>query len=161
VGESGASIVCAGARLAARELIHERSSAAGVKVLLLAGDVDAMGANGGPVLCFRGDPWGVAARTVEGERPRGDSGRRKGDMRPLSPRLNDNGAGLRGLVVGADCNSVLVSSWVHKVLGCWGQFNLPFVLSFVMYKVCTTVRCKGAEDESGAGLRLGRGLGLV
>lgn len=43
--------------------------------------------------CFNGEPPGVAARTVDGERPKGDSGRRKGEARP--PALN-KGAGLMG-----------------------------------------------------------------
>lgn len=43
--------------------------------------------------CFNGEPPGVPARIVDGERPNGDSGRRKGEARPLE--LN-KGAGLRG-----------------------------------------------------------------
>jgi hypothetical protein len=45
--------------------------------------------------CLRGDPCGVGARIVEGERTSGDSGRRNGDARP--PLLKERGAGLRGL----------------------------------------------------------------
>jgi hypothetical protein len=104
VGDSGVSMTIEGVWLAARELIHERSSAAGVK-LVFVGDVNAPPAppNTDPVLCFSGDPCcGVAARTVEGDRPSGDSGLRKGDMRPLSLRPNDNGAGFSGLD-GLDC----------------------------------------------------------
>lgn len=43
--------------------------------------------------CFSGEPPGVPPRTVDGERPRGDSGRRNGEARPVE--LN-RGAGLRG-----------------------------------------------------------------
>ena len=53
--------------------------------------------------CFNGEPCGVAARTVDGERPSGDSGRRKGETRELlSLRPKESGAGLSGLD-GFDC----------------------------------------------------------
>lgn len=102
VGESGASTMCEGVLLVFRELIHDLSSAA-AGVYDLAGEL-AGSANLDCVDCFNGDPDGVAARTVDGERPSGDSGLLNGLILPLSLRPNDNGAGLRGLD-GFDCTS--------------------------------------------------------
>jgi len=80
-----------------RVVSHERSSApagGGLKVRAEVDDVNLVGDWEGVMLdCLSGEPPGVAARIVEGERPDGDSGRRKGDARPLP--LN-KGAGLMG-----------------------------------------------------------------
>jgi hypothetical protein len=81
-----------------RVVSHERSSApvAG-RELNGREDVDEVNLDGECVGvlfdCFRGEPPGVPARRVDGDRPRADSGRRKGDARP--PALN-KGAGLSG-----------------------------------------------------------------
>ena len=95
VGESGIlSIVGLNVLVAARVLIHERSSAealAGVNGFV--GDV-VVGAKIEGVDCFSGDPDGVPARTVEGDCPEGESGLLNGDMRPLLLRPKDSGAGL-------------------------------------------------------------------
>jgi hypothetical protein len=83
-------------------LIHDPSLAVeGVVEANLVGDWDG-------VDFFRGEPCGVGARTVDGERPRGDSGLRKGEARW---ELKDNGGTLEG-VVGADCDKV-------SMVGCW------------------------------------------
>lgn len=99
VGDSGVSMLCE-EDVVPRVLIHERSS----EVLApngLEGD-EAVKADG--VDFLSGDPCGVAARTVEGERPRGDSGRLNGDIRALlSLRPKDKGAGRSG-VDGLDCS---------------------------------------------------------
>jgi hypothetical protein len=80
-----------------RVVSHERSSAPVGGELNGSDEVDDANfiGNCDGVLfeCFNGEPPGVPARTVDGERPKGDSGRRKGDARPLE--LN-KGAGLRG-----------------------------------------------------------------
>lgn len=103
VGESGISMLCEEA-VTPRVLIHERSSDVVVGVNGLEGAGWAVAKADG-VDCFSGDPWGVDARIVEGDCPRGDSARRKGDIRPflLSLRPKDRGAGLSGLGE-ADCS---------------------------------------------------------
>jgi hypothetical protein len=56
---------------------------------------------------FRGEPCGVGARTVDGERPKGDSGRRKGEARC---EVKDNGGTLDG-VDGADWGKL---AWLYS-----------------------------------------------
>lgn len=107
VGDSSAgSIFGVKVLVAAFELIQERSSdaAAGVGVYSFVGEGEGDGrANVDGVACFSGEPVGVAARTVVGDRSSGDCGRRNGDMRALlSLRPKDSGAGLSG-DGGLDC----------------------------------------------------------
>lgn len=98
VGESGVFTTTEEPRV----VIHERSSGAlGLKGrragCVFEGDSND-GDNSEGVDCFKGDPCGVAARTVEGDLADGDSGLRKGDARALlSLRPKVSGAGLRGL----------------------------------------------------------------
>jgi hypothetical protein len=105
VGDSGVSVFC-GVADEARVFIHERSSVVlGLNGLECKreGEREGDAAKVECVDCFRGEPCGVEARTVDGDCARGDSGRLKGDMRPLlSLRPNDSGAGLSGLG-GFDC----------------------------------------------------------
>jgi len=75
-----------------RVVIHERSSAPAAAGWGL-NERDGVEEAKFGVDCFNGEPWGVPARMVDGERPSGDSGLRKGDARPL---VKDRGAGLRG-----------------------------------------------------------------
>jgi hypothetical protein len=65
--------------------------------------------------CLSGELCGVGARTVEGDRPSGDSGRRKGDARPA---LKDKGTGLSGLAM------VL---WVQVQMQAWWWCNSQHV----------------------------------
>lgn len=88
--------------------------------MLVCFDVDAEGVD-----CFSGEPCGVTARTVDGDRPRGDSGLRKGDAR-CEPKEKGCLAGLHGsdwmfvvslLVLRRRTLVVLIHRTHHVVLG--------------------------------------------
>lgn len=87
VGEAGGS----GCADVPRVVSHARSADG---LVFVVARKDDCGLGREVVEFFSGEDWvGVAARTVEGERPRGDSARRKGDDRF---ELNDSGAGRSG-----------------------------------------------------------------
>jgi hypothetical protein len=62
---------------------------------------------------LRGEPCGVGARTVDGERPRGDSGRRKGEARG---ELNDSGGTALEGVLGADWRVSMAAGQGHTTI---------------------------------------------
>jgi hypothetical protein len=93
-----------GAGLGSSRLIHDASEAPPLRCrlgLLSAGGGARLDRDGPGVDFLSGEPWGVDARAVEGERPRGDSGRRKGEARCCEVELKLRG-GFGGLE-GFDC----------------------------------------------------------